>query len=72
MLKTIWRHIANVLLFCYLFLIAYGTLRAGIDKLIERRNSKKNKILSELISTKEGREKLTKTMIELAEKGDTK
>lgn len=72
MLKELWRITTNVLLFCYLFLVAYGTLRTGIDKLIERKNRKKNKILSELISTKEKREKLAKTMTELIEKGDTK
>ena len=72
MLKELWHHTARILLFCYIFLVAYGTLRTGIDKLIERKNRKKNKILSELISTKEGREKLVKTMTELIEKGDTK
>lgn len=73
MLKELWRITAKILLICYLFLVAYGTVRAGIDKVIEiNKNRKKEKIISELISTKEGREKLAKTMTELAEKGGTK
>jgi hypothetical protein len=55
------KKIGMILLFLYLFIIAYGTIRTRIDKLIETR-SKKEKILSEMISTKEGREKLAKTM----------
>jgi hypothetical protein len=63
-MKKTWHFIAKILLFCYLFIIAYGTIRTGIDKLIEKQIKKKEKILSELISTKEGREKLVKSMTE--------
>lgn len=62
MIKETWYFIAKILLFCYLFIIAYGTIRTGIDKQIEKQIKKKEKILSELISTKEGREKFAESM----------
>jgi len=52
----------RVLFFLYLFLIAYGVLRKGIDNLIERRHKAKEKILSEMISTDEGGKELAKIM----------
>ncbi len=63
MIKTTWKYIATGLLFCWLFLIAYGILRTGIDKLVERRHKAKEKIMSDMISTDEGRKKLAENLM---------
>ena len=72
MLKELWRRICQVLVFVYIFLIAYGTIRTGIDKIIEmnKKNNRKEKILSEMLSTKEGGQKLARTMREVSNDAD--
>ena len=68
--KTIW--------ISFMFLIVYGIIREQIDKLIEksRTRKKKIKIISELLKTKEGKERLAKSMTEtdksMAEKNNEK
>lgn len=53
---------ANVLLISYLFIIAYGVIRSGIDKLIKKETNKEE-ILSKALSTEEGRKKLAELMM---------
>ena len=51
-----------------MFLIVYGKVRTQIDRIIESRKQKENKkkeeIVSKLLKTKEGKEKLAQTLTE--------
>ena len=64
MLKELWHQTAKVLAFIYVFLVVYGTVRTGIDKVIEMKQAKKEKVLSEILHTDEGRKNLAKIMTE--------